>query len=134
VGSYKRDPVEAQVGARTMEALFRRWLLRPPPTPPYRVVRTTEITGRTLIPTRARAFVYDIPHGQNMLQYRVAMMLDLAGDSMTRLRVEAVLRDFLRFATVREQVVIVTTADWRGEFWIAEVRGDQEAEVLWLAV
>ncbi len=106
------------------------------PTPAYRVVRSTETGVRALLPkTLRRRFVYEIPHGQNVLQYRVAILMDLLEDSMTRLRVEAVLRDFLSFTTVRERVVFVTAGDWCGEFWIAETRSSEEdAVALWLSV
>jgi hypothetical protein len=88
---------------------------QPPALPHFTLTRLpadVEVTGRS----PRYAFRYEIPRADNYLQFRVACMLDLLNDSWTGQRVEAVLRDLLRFTTVREHRVVVRTEEWEGEF------------------
>ena len=123
MGSYKRDGYWVAVtGGRTTD-MFRGvydYLAggerkREEAVPPYTIVR---MFGSPPV-SKGTKHVYTIQRADDYIHFKAAIMIDLLSDPRLAGQIERILRDFLRYTTVRERYVVVRVGSWWGEFTVA---------------
>jgi hypothetical protein len=84
--------------------------------PPYTIVR---LFGAPPIATPGvTKHLYTIHRADDFIHFRAAIMMDLLGDPLLAGQVERILRDFLRYSTIRERHIVLRVGNWWGEFTV----------------